>query len=104
MQSSSSTRKGRRAERREKILRDYQSAGLTQREFASQTGIGLSTLQLWLRQTVNRKGFIQLPNVLRLAEPTAPYRLHLGEGRTLDIASGFRPEELAALLPLLRRL
>ena len=104
MHSSSSIRKHRTAEEREKILKDYQSSGLTQREFASEVGISLSTLQLWLRKTVNREAFIQLPNVLTPAGQTAPYRLHLGDGRIMDIGWGFRPEELAALLPLLRQL
>jgi transcriptional regulator with XRE-family HTH domain len=102
--STTRVRKHRTAEQRQKILSDYQSSGLTQRECASQAGIALSTLHRWLRKPANPRRFIRLPNVLAGAGPAAPYRLHLGGGRILDIGSGFRAEELAVLLPLLRQI
>ena len=105
MQSSStSVRKHRTAEQRQTILRDYRASGLTQREFADQAGVGLSTLQLWLRRSGSEPGFIRLPPVSWVCGPAAPYRLHLGGGRMLEIGSGFRAEELAVLLPLLRQI
>ena len=104
MQTSSSVRKRLRPAQRDKILASYQRSGLSQREFASRRGIGLSTLQLWQRKAAGPKGFIQLPNVLAQSSASAVYRLHLGQGRLLEIGSGFRTEELAALLPLLRQL
>src|ERR1700739_684882 len=36
------------------LLKKYRSSGLTQRVFAREAGIGVSTLQLWLRKTRTR--------------------------------------------------
>jgi len=104
MQTSSTVRKRLRPAQRDKILASYRRSGLSQREFSSQRGIGLSTLQLWLRKSAVPKGFIPLPNVLAQNPASAVCRLHLGQGRMLEIGSGFPTEELAALLPLLRGL
>ena len=38
-----------RQERREEIVADYHHSKLTQREYAKAKGVGLSTLQLWIR-------------------------------------------------------
>lgn len=38
-----------RQERREEIVADYHRSKLTQREYAKAKGVGLSTLQLWIR-------------------------------------------------------
>jgi len=40
----------RTPEQRAQILADYRQSGLTQKVFAAQTGIGNSTLSLWLRK------------------------------------------------------
>lgn len=93
---------------RQRILESYQRSQLTQREFASQAGISVSALQLWLRKATRpspqASGFVQIPNLLSQTSGPAAYRLHLGGGIDLEISSGFRPEELAALLQLLRSL
>jgi transcriptional regulator with XRE-family HTH domain len=105
MQSSKRARgKHRTAEQRQQILKDYQGSGLTQREFALRAGVSLSALQRWLKKSGPDQGFIQLPNVSSACGLSAPYRLHLGGGRLLEIHSGFRAEELALLLGLLREI
>ena len=38
-----------RQERREEIVADYHRSKLTQSEYAKAKGVGLSTLQLWIR-------------------------------------------------------
>jgi len=103
MQHSSTVRKRLTPAQREKILRDYRQSGLPQREFALRVGIGVSTLQLWLRKAGGSgasAGFVQVPNLLGAA-PAAMYRLHLGGGMSLEMGCGFRSEEVAALLALL---
>jgi hypothetical protein len=40
-----------RQRRRDKIVAQYHQSELTQRDFAEQSGISLSTLQLWLRKS-----------------------------------------------------
>jgi transposase-like protein len=94
---------------RARILQDYHRSELPQREFAAQAGIGLSTLQFWLRNAANRASaprprFIEVPNPLSLAPAASTYRVHLAGGMQLEVGSGFRPEELTTLLQVLRGL
>jgi hypothetical protein len=94
---------------RETILTAYRRSQLTQREFASQAGISVSALQLWLRKASARPctqttAFVQVPNLLAPAPGPAVYRLHLPGAIDLEVGSGFRPEELTCLLQLLRSL
>jgi hypothetical protein len=105
MQKSSTVRKRLTPVQREKILSAYRRSGLPQRDFALQVGVSVSSLQLWLRKAAAGAGapasFIPVPNLVASASPRAMYRLHLGGGMSLEIGSGFRSEELAALLALL---
>jgi transcriptional regulator with XRE-family HTH domain len=94
---------------REAIVIAYRRSQLTQREFASEAGISVSALQLWLRRAAARPctettAFVQVPNLLAQAPGPAVYRLHLPGAIDLEVGSGFRPEELASLLQLLRSL
>ena len=54
MQNSRPVRKHRTRRQREDILRDYRQSQLTQKEFATQAGISVSTLQAWLRKAPAR--------------------------------------------------
>ena len=104
MQKVSTVRKRLTPAQREEILSAYRRGGLTQRDFALQAGISVSTLQLWLRKAAaspSSPAFLQVPNLLASAAPAAMYRLHLGGGMMLEIGSGFGSEELAVLLALL---
>jgi hypothetical protein len=93
---------------RARLLEDYHRSELSQRTFAARAGIGLTTLQLWLRKAANQAPapgprFIQLPNPLSSAPAaTWAYRVHLAGGVHLEVGSGFQPEELATLLRVLR--
>jgi len=89
---------------RNRILAAYRRSQLPQREFAAQAGIGLSTLQLWLRKAgapPAGTAFVPVPNLLAQAAAAAVYRLHLAGGVILEVGSGFQSEEVAALLQLL---
>ena len=105
----------------------YEASGLTQRVFAQEEGIGVSTLQLWLRQ---RRAPVAAPaeparSRTKRAEPpaafslleveladgkdvveragavTAPYELVLARGTRLRLAHGFTAGEVRLLLALL---
>ena len=94
---------------RETILRAYRRSQLTQRDFASQVGISVSALQLWLRKAAvqpsnQAAAFVRVPNLLGQGRGPALYRLRLSGGMDLEIASGFRAEELTSLLEVLRSL
>ena len=106
MSTTPTVRKRPTQAQREKILTAYRRSQLTQREFASQAGISVSALQSWLRKAARPSTqttvFVQVPNLLAPASGPAVYRLHLGDGIDLEVRSGFRTEELASLLQLLR--
>jgi transcriptional regulator with XRE-family HTH domain len=109
MQTTPTVRHRPTQAQRETILTAYRRSQLTQREFASQARISVSTLQLWLRKAAARPSsqtaaFVQVPNLLAQAPGPGMYRLHLPGAIDLEVGSGFRPEELASLLQLLRSL
>jgi hypothetical protein len=106
MQTASHPRKDFTPRERQRIVSACQRSDLTQREYARQAGIGCSTLRKWLREVAGppvseKAGFIEVPNLLPSSPAPALYRLHLPNERLLEIASGFQPEEVAALLSLL---
>jgi hypothetical protein len=109
MQKSTFVRKHRTPVQREELLQDYRQSRMTQREFAAQAGLSVSTLQAWLRKRPARQAsegpaFVAVPN-LWSASPAAPaYRLQWPEGLSLEVRSGFSAQELAALLQLLPKL
>jgi len=105
MQNKSPVRKYSTPAQREKVLQSYRRSQLTQKEFAAQSGIGVSTLAAWLRQAaVDQEGgssFVAVPNLLP-APPAGPaYRLQWPGGLSLELRSGFSSGELASLLRLL---
>ena len=109
MKRASAGRRQSSIEQRLQILQDYRQSGLTQREFAKRHGIGLSTLQLWRRKypqspTPGKATFIGAPNLLGLKSDSGPYRLELSGDLALEVRSGFQPEELKAILQLIRGL
>ena len=109
MPTTPTVRKRPTQAQRETILTAYRRSQLTQREFAGQAGISVSALQLWLRKAAARastetSAFVEVPNLLAQAPGPAVYRLHLPGAIGLEIGSGFRADELASLLQLLRSL
>ncbi len=101
--------KHRTAAQRQSILQDYRRSQMTQKEFAAEAGVSVSTLQAWLRKTSASPAggdsvFMAVPNLL-CASPTAPaYRLQWPGGLSLEVRSGFSSQELGALLQLLPKL
>jgi transposase-like protein len=94
---------------RAQIIQDYHWAQLSQKEFAAQAGISVTTLQSWLRKAASanpapRAKFLPVPNLLPAAAARSTYRLHLTGGMQLEVGSGFRPEELTTLLRIVREL
>jgi len=109
MQNSRLVRKHRTAAQREQILRDYRQSQLTQKQFATQAGLSVSTLQAWLRRAPGRPAslgstFVAVPNLLSVAAAPPAYRLQWPGGLSLEVRAGFVSQELAALLQLLQAL
>jgi hypothetical protein len=114
MNNKSRSLQGRRysAPERQRLLEDFKRSGLTQRAFAQKFGIGLSTLQLWLRQaastpvTSRPEGFVEIPDAFSFPPQQAVgcYRIHLPTGVSLEIPVGSVCPELPGLLQHLRDL
>jgi hypothetical protein len=102
----------------EDIVVRYLESGLTQRVFAREEGIGVSTLQLWLRQCrtgsqeMERRADgvrslslleVELADASRSATATATrYELELPSGARLRVGSDFAEADVRRLLGLLR--
>jgi hypothetical protein len=93
MRIMSPVRRHKTAAERAEIIASYerQWRQLSQRDFATQHGIALSTLQRWLRLGANcltGKGaaLIEVPNPWESSRPVGAgaYRLHLPQGRVLE--------------------
>jgi transposase-like protein len=108
MQRSTRVRRGHTSAQKDKILAAYQRSGLSQKDFASQAGIGHSTLTLWLRQAASKDGapfgFVAVPNLLAASPTAAAYRLKFPQGLILEVPPGFGSAELSTLLQLVRAL
>ena len=79
---------------------------MTQKEFATQAGLSVSTLQAWLRKNPSRAAppgpaFLAVPNLWSAAPAPPAYRLQWPGGLSLEVRAGFVAGELAALLQLL---
>lgn len=81
MAKTRSARQHFTAGQRAQIIQDFRQAQLSQKEFAAQAGIGVTTLQSWLRKAASTTS-----------------------GMQLEVCSGFRPEELTTLLRVVREL
>ena len=90
---------------RERIVQRYLTTQLTQRDFANQAGISVSTLHKWLQKATAKPAdnprFIALPNVISAPMSGPTYRLVLPSGVVLEVRAGFTDQELAAWLRLL---
>ena len=106
MKNSTLVRKHSTPEQRTKILDAWRASALSDKAFAAQAGLGVSTLHAWRRQAaiappVPPPAFVAVPNLLA-AVPAAPvYRLQWAGGLSLEVRAGFAVGELAALLRLL---
>ena len=95
---------------REQIVEAYRRSSLSQERFATQAGISVSALQLWLRQGAVPKAvaprLIQLPNPLATLPTPARclFRVRLLSGAVIEIEGGFEPDALALLIQASARL
>lgn len=106
MRIKSSPRQHRSASEQAHILAAWQRCELTDKAFAAQQGVGVSTLYGWQRRQHARIAaaqaeLVEVPNLLATDSPTAPYRLHLPGGRMLEVTRNFEPSEVRLLVQLL---
>jgi hypothetical protein len=103
MQISRPVRKHASRARRERIVQSYRTTQLTQRDFAAQAGISVSTLHKWLQQAASaqptaKPRFIALPGVVAAPMAGPTYRLVFPSGVALEVRAGFTEQELATWL------
>jgi hypothetical protein len=84
----------------EQVVEAYRSSGLSQREFAQQAGIKLSTLGRYVRRAAQPETGQQLVRVKleEAAEPDSGFVLMLGNGRRIASGWGFCDRALARLI------
>jgi transcriptional regulator with XRE-family HTH domain len=90
----------RSAEEVGQVVQQYRASGLSQREFAQQTGIKVSTLGRYVRREGRTEDPQQLVRV-RLeapAEPDSGFVLMLGNGRKIASGWAFSDTALARLI------
>jgi hypothetical protein len=106
----------------EAVLGEYAQSGLTQRVFAQTVGIGVSTLQYWLRREARRgtqkqrceSGSAWTSKEVSLlevelsgkasprGEGDGSYAIEWSDGMRLRVPRGFRDEEIQRLLGILK--
>ena len=109
MRSSLRVRPHKSAAQRAEILTAYRQTSLSSHAFARQHGIASSTLFRWLRHAAaptegNAGGLIEVPNLLGRQPPAPGYCLRFANGVSVEVGSGFEPDELRALAQVVRSL
>jgi hypothetical protein len=110
MENQSSSRKRFSLSERNSLLESYRQSGLTQRQFADQAGISLSSLQRWLGLNGREKPSAPAVQLLEVkAVPPAPglaagYSVELPGGAVLRVPRGFVAGEVAQLARLFQSL
>jgi len=101
----------------QEVLAEYNASGETQRDFAREHGIGVSTLSLWLRRARENGGggagrwcgakMVEV-SVSRGAEPGrhqpgGDFEIEFAGGERLRMRRGFLAEEFRVIVAVLRR-
>lgn len=107
MQNRLASRKRFTPEQRASLLAAYRKSGLTQKAFASQAGISVNCLNLWLRKEKEEPGsrpvrFLSLPGPA--SAPAAAYKIRFVSGTSLEVVQGFALQELSHLCRVLHSL
>ncbi len=97
------------AAQRAEVVAAYQRGGQTQPAVAAQHGIGLSTLERWLRQSregpaPRRAALVEVPNLMGARPKVASYCLRFPGGLVLELSAGFDLGEVGRLAELVRSL
>jgi lambda repressor-like predicted transcriptional regulator len=99
---------------RRAIVEQFRRSGVSQEEFSKRRGVSLSTLQSWLYGRSDRggkrikAGLVEVKLPLEVMNrpaatetPAATLRLCFRSGHVLELSSGFRRDEVQALVEIL---
>lgn len=109
MQSPTRARPHKKLAHRADILAAYRQTSLSSHQFARRHGIAPSTLFRWLRQAAaatpsDAAALIEVPNLLGHQPPAPAYCLRFANGVSVEVAPGFRSDEVRTLVQLVRGL
>ena len=79
-----------------RIIEEYESSGLTRREFCQQRDISLTTLDYWRRELGAKPRLVKVE--VAAAEPSGSFTLSLANGRRIESAWNFADVELIRLI------
>jgi hypothetical protein len=91
-----------------RVLEEYESSGLTRREFCRRRGIALTTFDYWRREHARQpRKQEQRPRMVAVevadAEAGANFTLSLANGRRIECSWRFAEAELARLIRIAER-
>ena len=89
----------------QELVSEFERSGLTQREFARQRALKLTTFQYWLYRRAKAKAPAPPLVEIKMQPPSAAathYRLELPGGKVLSFSGPVRPEEVQQLCQVLR--
>lgn len=88
--------KKRSAEGIRRVLAEYESSGLTRREFCQRQGIPVTTLDYWRRMQPRQPRLVEVE--VAASEPVHGFTLRLANGRHIESSWRFGEAELARLI------
>lgn len=93
----------RTPEQIEQLVAQFHRGSQTVREFASQQGVALSTVDRWLRRQRPRKPprLVEVKRVLNASSTSPTATLRLSRGLVLELERDFQAEPVARLVQLL---
>ena len=109
MQSPPRARPHQTPAQRADVLAANRQTALSSHQFARRHGIATLTLFRWLRKASaatesGAAGLIEVPNLLAHQAPVPAYRLRFANGVSVEVASGFKADEVRTLAQLIRSL
>lgn len=85
------------------IIEEFESSGLTRREFCHRQGIAITTLDSWRRTQSRRRPQMVEVEVDTGREPAQGFKLSLANGRRIESSWRFRDADLARLIRVVER-
>ena len=83
------------------LVRGYEESGLTRREYCAAAGIALTALDYYRRRGKEKTGLVAVKVEGTMAGLTMA--VVVGNGRRIEVTSGFVEEELARLVRIVER-
>jgi len=84
-----------------RMIEEFQSSGLTRREFCERRHIPVSTLDYWRRAPSRAARLVEVK--VAASEPAPGFRLSLANGRRIESSWSFAEAELARLIRIAER-